>query len=359
MRHTSRRALPMLYEEALRVYLSAAGTGREMLAQTCGRLMKLDRFALFTWAVLAYNLVVVIWGAFVRATGSGAGCGSHWPLCNGDVVPRAPEVATMIEFTHRVTSGLALVAVVVMLVWAYRAFPVGHRVRFGAKLSLILIIIEALLGAGLVLFELVADNASRMRAFSMVAHLVNTFLLLGALTITAWWASGGRDFRLRGQGRVGTLLLLGTVGILLVGATGAIAALGDTLFPSASLGEGLRDSFSRDSHPLVRLRKLHPFIAIGVGLFLILAARLIARVRPSPLIRRLADTLVGLYLLQIFAGVVNVILLAPVWMQLVHLLLGDFVWIAFVLLAASALAAETSDEPGGKASRSDKVPATA
>jgi len=306
--------------------------------------MKLDRFALFAWGVLAYNLVVVLWGAFVRATGSGAGCGSHWPLCNGDVVPRAPEIATMIEFTHRITSGLALVAVVIMLMWAYRAFPAGHRVRFGARLSLILIVIEALLGAGLVLFGLVADNASRMRAFSMVAHLVNTFFLLGALTLTAWWASGGPGFRLRGQGRIGSLLLAGTIGILLVGATGAIAALGDTLFPAASLSEGLRDSFSRDSHPLVRLRKLHPFLAIGVGLFLILAARLIARVRPSPLTRRLADSLIALYLLQIFAGVVNVILLAPVWMQLVHLLLGDFVWIAFVLLAANALATQSPAE---------------
>jgi heme A synthase len=300
--------------------------------------MKLDRFATFAWGVLAYNLLVVIWGAFVRATGSGAGCGSHWPLCNGEVVPRAPEIATMIEFTHRLTSGLALVAVVVMLVWARRLYPAGHRVRAAARASLILIIIEALLGAGLVLFELVAENASSVRAFSMVAHLVNTFLLVAALTITAWWASGGAAVRLRAQGSTGTLLALGALGILLVGATGAIAALGDTLFPAASLSEGIRDSFSRDSHPFVRLRKLHPFLAIGVGFLVVWIARRVARERPSPVAARLAAAVVTLYLVQLLAGVVNVILLAPVWMQLVHLLLADLLWIAFVLLAANALA---------------------
>jgi heme a synthase len=304
--------------------------------------MKLDRFAAFAWGVLAYNLLVVIWGAFVRATGSGAGCGSHWPLCNGEVVPRDPQVATVIEFTHRLTSGVALIAVVVMLVWAFRLYPAGHRVRTAAKASLVLIVIEALLGAGLVLFELVAENSSSVRAFSMVAHLVNTFLLVAALTITAWFASGGAGFRLRGQGRAGSLLLAGAIGILLVGATGAIAALGDTLFPAASLGEGLRDSFSRDSHPFVRLRKLHPFLAIGVGLLIVVVAKRVARDRPTGVTRRLADSVVALYLLQIFAGVVNVILLAPVWMQLVHLLLADILWIAFVLLTATALARRPS-----------------
>src|SRR5690606_27100055 len=132
-------------------------------------------------------------------SGSGAGCGSHWPLCNGVVLPRAPAIETIIEFTHRITSGLALVAVVVMLVWAYRKFAPGHRVRRGAVVVVVFMVMEALLGAGLVLFELVAHNASMTRAFSMIAHLLNTFLLIGAISVTAWWASGGRGLRLRGQ----------------------------------------------------------------------------------------------------------------------------------------------------------------
>ncbi|MFN8454080.1 MAG: COX15/CtaA family protein [Anaerolineae bacterium] len=75
-------------------------------------MVKLDRFAKYVWTVLAYNLAVILWGAFVRASGSGAGCGSHWPLCNGEVIPRTPQMETLVEFTHRLTSGLALLLVI-------------------------------------------------------------------------------------------------------------------------------------------------------------------------------------------------------------------------------------------------------
>lgn len=308
--------------------------------------MQRNRFASFAWGVLAYNLLVILWGAYVRITGSGAGCGSHWPLCNGEVVPRSPQLETVVEFTHRLTSGLALLAVVGMLLWALRAFPAGHRVRLGAKLSMGFMIVEALIGAGLVLLELVADNASMARAFWMIAHLVNTFFLLGALALTAWWASGGAAVRLRGQGALGAALAVGVAGVLVVGASGAIAALGDTLFPSASLAEGLRQSFSADAHPLVQLRKLHPLVAVLVGAYLVGLGRAAARLRPSADARRLAGALLGLYVVQLVAGAANVVLLAPGWMQLLHLLLADFVWIALVLLAASALAAEGRDPAG-------------
>ncbi len=153
--------------------------------------MKRSRFARFAAFVLVYNLGIILWGAYVRASGSGAGCGSHWPLCNGDVIPRAPEVATLIEFAHRVSSGGAMLLIGVMLVWAYRAFGRRHPVRVGATLSAFFIVTEALVGAGLVLFSLVADNASLARALFMAVHLANTFLLLAALTLTAWWAYGG------------------------------------------------------------------------------------------------------------------------------------------------------------------------
>ena len=149
----------------------------------------------FAWGVLAYNLAVILWGAYVRASGSGAGCGAHWPLCNGEVIPRAPSVATLIEYSHRLTSGLALLGVVALLVWTWRACAAGHPARRGAVLSLLFIITEAAVGAGLVLFELVADNATMARAMFMAAHLVNTFLLVAALTLTAWWLSGGGPLR--------------------------------------------------------------------------------------------------------------------------------------------------------------------
>lgn len=305
--------------------------------------MKRERFPIYAWAVLAYNLLVVLWGAFVRATGSGAGCGSHWPLCNGVVMPRAAGLETVIELTHRVTSGLALVAVVVLVVWAFRVYPSGHRVRGGAVVVLALIIVEALLGAGLVLFELVAYNESMLRAVSMVAHLVNTFLLIGSIALTAWWASGGRALRIRHQGPLPWLLAIGLLGVLVIGASGAIAALGDTLFPARSLAEGLAADFSPTSHLLLRLRVLHPVIAIAVGAYLLILSR-IAVGRPEASAPA-ARSVVLLVFVQLLAGVANVLLLAPVWLQLVHLLLADLLWISLVVLSASALQVRPAARP--------------
>src|SRR4051794_25950294 len=182
--------------------------------------MKLDRYAKLAWAALLFTLVVIVWGAYVRASGSGAGCGKNWPLCKGGVW----SVETLIELTHRATSGLALLLTVAMLVFAFRNYPRGHRVRHGATLSMIFMITEALVGAGLVLFELVAHNASVARALFMSAHLVNTFILLGVMTLTAWWASGGAPLRLRHQGALLWLFLACIVGTLILGVSGAIAA---------------------------------------------------------------------------------------------------------------------------------------
>ena len=302
--------------------------------------MTAARYARFAWTVLGYNLLVVLWGAYVRASGSGAGCGSHWPLCNGVVVPRPEEVATVIELTHRLTSGLALVAVAAMLYFAFRLYPKGHRVRKGAAATMGFMLLEAALGAGLVLFELVADDASLARAFSMIAHLVNTFLLIGSMTITAWWASGGRAFSLAGGGATAPLLVLGLLGFLLVGATGAIAALGDTLFPSTSLAEGFRADLDPTAHFLLRLRVLHPLFAILVGGAWLVLSRVAVRHNPSPATARFGGLLALAVFVQLVVGGANLALLAPIWIQLVHLLLADTVWILAVLLSVSALATE-------------------
>jgi heme A synthase len=315
------------------------------------RTEKLSRYVAYAWGVLAYNLAVVLWGAFVRATGSGAGCGSHWPLCNGEVIPRDEHTAMLIELTHRVTSGIALLLVVGMLVWALRAYPKGHVVRSGAILSMALMVLEALLGAGLVLFELVAHNASWARAVAMSAHLINTFLLLGAITLTAWWASGGARVRLRGQGAAGAVLGLGALALLLLGASGAVTALGDTLYAGGRVSEGVSAEGAELVQLLIQLRILHPTIAIVVGLYLIVAARVVHRLRPGAATLRLAQLLTVLFLLQLAVGWINVRLAAPVPLQLVHLLLADFVWLAFVLLGAAALA----DRAVGQGSQSAKV----
>lgn len=302
--------------------------------------MKLNRFARYVWIVVAVNLFVIVWGAYVRASFSGDGCGSHWPLCNGEVIPTTGLAKTVIELTHRLTSGVALL-LVVWLVWrARQLFPRGDRVRRGACWSLIFILIEALIGALLVKFALVAGNASIARAFVMSIHLVNTFLLLAALSLTAWWAMGGAPVRLRGQGKVGALFALGLLGTLLIAVSGAIAALGDTLFPANSLAQGIRQDFSTAAHFLIRLRVLHPLFAVGIGLYIVAAASYVNNfLRPaSGRTKKLTSILTALFFLQLGAGILNVLLLAPVWLQLTHLLLADLFWIALTLSAASALA---------------------
>ena len=294
-------------------------------------------FARYAWAVLAYNLGVVLWGAFVRATGSGAGCGNHWPLCNGTATLHSASAATIIEFTHRVTSGLDLALVALLVVWAFRRFPRQHPVRLGATLAALFLITEALLGAALVLLEHVAKNASVSRAYSLSTHLVNTLTLLACLTLTAWWST--QRPAARGVPSASRVWMAGVslASVVLLGVSGAMAALGDTLFPVSSLAAGLAQDLDPAANIFLRLRLFHPAIAAAVGVWLLYYAVSSASRRPDVAGR--AWTLVALLGAQIVAGVVNVLLLAPVWMQIVHLLLAGLLWITLVLLCASMLAA--------------------
>lgn len=296
------------------------------------------RFSIFAWFLWVYNLLVIAWGAYVRATGSGAGCGANWPLCNGEVIPRAPEIETIVEFTHRVSSGLVLVFVIILFFAARRGFPKGSLVRKAAGFALFFTITEALVGAGLVLFELVAHNASLTRAFSMIVHLINTYLLMGALTLTAWWSTRGEPDRLTWQKGSGTVMVTAMVGFLLLGASGAIAALGDTLFPASSLVEGLQQDFSPTAHFLVRLRTLHPLIAALIGLYLLVAVGWLRLTGHPPAVTNMASILIGLFALQLVLGLINLLLLAPVWLQMTHLVVSDLVWSALVLTTEVILA---------------------
>jgi cytochrome c oxidase assembly protein subunit 15 len=303
-------------------------------------LSSLSRTAKLAWVNLGWLLLVILWGAFVRASGSGAGCGEHWPLCNGQVIPRSPKLETLIEFSHRLTSGTALILVVALAVSAFTALPRGHAVRKGAAGSVVFIITEALVGAGLVLLGLVGVDASQARAWVMMAHLLNTFVLLAWITLTAAWASGLPA----GHGRMGLGLQLGLsrnrrllsfalLGMLLSGTTGAIAALGDTLFPATSLAHGLAQDFSETSHFLLKLRVWHPVAACLTAVLIWLATH--TEEAQSTFTQRLGHWVSGIAAGQVVFGFLNALLLAPNWMQLVHLALADTIWILLVLYAAS------------------------
>ena len=312
--------------------------------------LKLSKFARYAWFVLAYNIIVILWGVFLRASKSGDGCGQHWLTCNGEVIPSAPQLKTVIEFSHRLTSGLAFIFVFILLIWAFRAFEKGSAIRKTALISFIFIITEALVGAGLVLTGNTAETLTAARPFWMIGHLTNTFVLLASLSLTAWFAGGGKTFDFKVQPKVLLMLGLALLGVFFVGTSGSVAALSSMLFPSATLAEGFAKDFSETSNILLRLRVSHPILSITVGVYLIfLAGWLKSKAKENFWLNRCANILSILVLIQFASGALTLLTLSPIVMQVIHLFLADAVWIAFVLLSASVLA-ETSFSakmPGG------------
>jgi heme A synthase len=288
-------------------------------------------FIRYAWCALGVTLLVIVWGAVVRATGSGAGCGSHWPLCNGVVVPLAPTAGTIIEFVHRLTSGGAMLLSLGLLVWARRLFAAGHPARRWASISFFFMLLEAAIGAGIVLLRLVEDNASALRAAYVGGHLVNTLLLIGAMLTTIWWSRPIASHpRLRSVLAPGIRsLTLCLVAMLAVAATGAVVALGDTLFPHASLAEGFAADFDPTSHFLIRLRVWHPLLAALVATYLLFAASG-GHAFAGPDQRHPRRLVITFVLLQTALGIVNLWLLAPLALQMAHLFMSNLLWMTLV-----------------------------
>jgi len=285
----------------------------------------------FAWIVVGYNVLVILWGALVRATGSGAGCGNHWPLCNGQVIPLSPRLDTVIEFTHRCMTGGSLFVVIGLLVWTFRGTVKGQAARRLAVVSTLLLLNEAFLGALLVKLGYVTGNQSVGRVVVLSIHLTNTLLLLAALTLTARFLGTGQTFReLRASGPKKLWAILGLAATLVVGVSGSLAALGDTLFPASSLRAAFAQDFSAGSPWLLRLRGVHPVSAIVAAVFVLW---LIGQARRSGA-RRLAAVVFTLLAFQFALGLADVVLLAPVWMQILHLLGADLYWVALVILTA-------------------------
>jgi cytochrome c oxidase assembly protein subunit 15 len=288
----------------------------------------------FAWGVVGYNVLVILWGALVRATGSGAGCGNHWPLCNGQVIPLSPRVDTIIEFTHRCMTGGSTFLVLGLLLWTFRGTVKGQAARMLAVTSMVLLVNEAFLGALLVKLGYVTGNQSAGRVVVLSIHLSNTLLLLGALTLTARLLGTGQMWRELRVGEVKKVwALLGLAATLVVGVSGSLAALGDTLFPASSLRGAFAQDFGTSSPWLLRLRGVHPISAVIAGTFVLW---LVGQARRGGA-GRLTAAVVVLLGFQFALGIADVLLLAPVWMQIVHLLGADLYWIALVALAASVI----------------------
>jgi cytochrome c oxidase assembly protein subunit 15 len=288
----------------------------------------------YSWFVVAWNIAVILWGAVVRATGSGAGCGNHWPLCNGEVIPTSPQVATIIEFTHRTMTVGATLTIFTLLVWTFRETRSRHLARIAAIASTLLLLNEAFLGALLVKLGYVVHNQSLGRFIVLPIHLANTLLLLAALALTAHFLSresgfmnGSVEYRFLG------MTIIGLASTIAVGVTGSLAALGDTLFPAASLAQAMAQDLSQSSPWILKLRWMHPAASLLAGAF-IAGLVWVSNARDDAEKRTLVNWVIGLIGFQYVLGIFDVLLRAPNWMQVVHLLGADIFWVALVVLAA-------------------------
>lgn len=312
---------------------------------------KTPKLVVFAWFLVAYTLAAVAWGAVVRATFSGDGCGSNWPLCGGQLVPEFQSMERVFEFSHRVSTGLILPLVIVLMVGAMRQLPKGHFGRYAAYGALIMTVLEALIGMTLVKFGWVDRNESVARAGVMAFHTVSTFVLIGFLISTALALGGAQPLRVRGQGAIGWGIGLGVLLMAFLGVSGAISALGHTLWPSNDV---LRSAADPASPWMVRLQPLHPLLASTVGLYLLLLSGLVAHLRPDQRVYAAVRWMVGVFGFEMALGLVNIWLKAPVWMQALHLVAADVCFAAVVGLAVSAFGGsvarrEVSSEPKGEA----------
>ena len=276
------------------------------------------------WTTLSVNVIVILQGALVRATGSGAGCGRDWPRCQGEFLPLDHGLATWMEYSHRALSGLALVMGIWLLVKAARLRHERPGFLPFAIVSAVFLLVEALIGAVTVLTGLTGDNVSVARGLLVAFHLLNSMLLVGALALTTAYAYPGHAWPpvWSGQTRLKVLIGAGLLGMMFLMFSGGISAMGNTMFPPESLQEGLSEDFSSQAHPLIRLRILHPFLGIGVGVYLWLSYAVTGWLKPAPQVRPLRNLLLAVYALQLLVGTVNLAMLGPIPLQLLHLALA-------------------------------------
>ena len=291
-------------------------------------------FATFAWIVLIYNLLVVGFGVFLRAAGLGDGCGENWPLCTGEKNPVKGSFATLIESTHRISTTLVGLFAIIMVVWAFRYFAKGHPAKKMAVGFLVMTLFEGLVGRHLVVKGLVTDKDTVERAMWMMAHVVSIFLLLGFNVGAALSTSGIRPIQFRNQGVVGWLLGLGFFGTFLLGVSGAISAFGHQVRPDV---EGLSERLQTGAFWASKLAIAHPIGSASIGLFMFLMCGLIQHLRPDPFVKNACRTVIGLLALQMGVGLLNIFMSAPIFMQMIHLVLADLNWISLVVLATAAL----------------------
>ncbi|MBS1724672.1 MAG: protoheme IX farnesyltransferase [Armatimonadetes bacterium] len=304
--------------------------------------MKNTTYTWFVWTVLGYSALVLVFGAFVRASYSGDGCGAYWPTCGGgSLIPLVDTAPRAIEFTHRVSSFTLLVLTTLGYFWSRKLFEPRDPVRKATGFAVLSTVVSSLIGALLVLFRWVTDDKSAGRAVTMPLHLVNNYFLIGALSCAAYWSA--TTYRPARHGSPGAKPIDSALkwlfgSFLVLGATGAFSALGKTAFEhELSFAKGFAERLwlhiGPDAHPFLRGGIVHPLIATSVGILVFWMCSLVSHAHPTDEVKRWSRTVVGLYLLQMALGVLNLVVSAPIPLQLLHLSLAIVNWLSLVMLA--------------------------
>jgi heme A synthase len=278
----------------------------------------------YTKLGIVLSILSILAGAFVRATGSGDGCGSTWPTCKGKIIPQLSDPSEVIEFSHRSISGILLIVTLIIFIKS-RNMSKGTIVRKTVNFLTFFVVFEAAIGAVIVLYEWVGLNSSLPRIIAVPIHLVNTFGLLACYAVLyKVLLNNFKNIKQLWDRRFVFVAFL----FLLSGATGSITALADVLFPSASFYEGLMEDFDRTSELLTRLRILHPIVATGLSVALIIESRKIQK-----------DYKIDVKFLQLLVivavtlGVLNVLSNIVLLLSIFHLAIADLLWITYIYVS--------------------------
>jgi heme A synthase len=278
----------------------------------------------YTKLGIVLSILSILAGAFVRATGSGDGCGSTWPTCKGKIIPQLSDSSEVIEFSHRSISGILLIVTLIIFIKS-RNMSKGTIIRTTVNFLTFFVIFEAAIGAVIVLYEWVGLNSSLPRIIAVPIHLVNTFGLLACYAVLyKVLLNNFKNIKQLWDRRFVFVAFL----FLLSGATGSITALADVLFPSASFYEGLMEDFDRTSELLTRLRILHPIVATGLSVALIIESRKIQK-----------DYKIDVKFLQLLVivavtlGVLNVLSNIVLLLSIFHLAIADLLWITYIYVS--------------------------
>lgn len=290
--------------------------------------MTRSQYKKFAFSLLIYTILVILWGAWVRISHSGDGCGDTWPLCHGRLIPEAERGKTWVEYGHRLMSGVYGLVVIYFWWVARKLYQPGHFARKAAVATLIFTITEALLGAKLVLFKLVTTNDTPYRAFVMALHQVNSFMLTGAVALVAVAALSSTEAHKSSSPK--QVYRFFPWIIVAIGITGAWASLSNSLFPTDNLWEGFMADFSSESHFLIRIRGLHPLFALLGGGGLALYFWLKAQTAELAEIQKRSLQMSVLLIFGIIFGIATLLLHAPVWMKIVHLALAHSIWVVML-----------------------------